>query len=386
MSALIAVKLHGEVVLATDSRMMAPKFDHPVTDSRKKVFEIGPGAFFASSGWAYACEWQAAEAEALARDLGTSDIRVLAGALDAISSRRLEELAGALNAIRSFHPDVEAAVSGNTPFHGYALAGMSEGVPGYVVHEFWVVDGRVACRSTEAFNLPKGHDFAAYVTRGHLVDGMMRDAKTWKHGAVRGVEKVIGELARLHVQVGGPVQLVRIDNDGPQWVHECPAQPDASATNLLNSATIASGVVYSGAIYASQVTAVTFTGFTIVGGTWTWDYNDTKVEINNYYDATLSEYVAFTIRKSSATSQRLCVSKTKLYLIDASNKLRAVLDMTTGRMLLYDSDGCTGAYIDADPTVPALRVFKDTSNQVLAAYSGGAMGLWVNGKKVLTEP
>ena len=280
MSALIAVKLHGEVVLATDSRMMAPKFDHPVTDSRKKVFEIGPGAFFASSGWAYACEWQAAEAEALARDLGTSDIRVLAGALDAISSRRLEELAGALNAIRSFHPDVEAAVSGNTPFHGYALAGMSEGVPGYVVHEFWVVDGRVACRSTEAFNLPKGHDFAAYVARGHLVDGMMRDAKTWKHGAVRGVEKVIGELARLHVQVGGPVQLVRIDNDGPRWVHECPAQPDASATNLLNSATIASGVVYSGAIYASQVTSGTFVGFAFTGCTYTMVSGAVTITIN----------------------------------------------------------------------------------------------------------
>ena len=236
---------------------MGLNFTEVVTDSEKKLFEIGPGAFYAGSGWTSVCRFQAAAAAELAGAMGTKDIRRIAEVLDALSQPELQDQLRVLRSLRHLHQDIEDIICGTKPLHGYVMAGVSRGVPGYLVREFWVVDGQVTTGSTEAFELPRGENFRCYIGRPEIVDSLVRDPATWQNGPAGGAERLMAELSSKHPQVGGPIQLVQVDTDGARWIHQLPAQQPAESatTSRITEWVLNAGVTYTGAIYTNQLAA-----------------------------------------------------------------------------------------------------------------------------------
>jgi hypothetical protein len=82
MSAIVVLKEHDTLVLGTDSRFLKHDFSGVDSDQVRKIFDIAPGAFIATSGWKMACDFQPEKARELAGRLGTTDIKIIAEALE----------------------------------------------------------------------------------------------------------------------------------------------------------------------------------------------------------------------------------------------------------------------------------------------------------------
>lgn len=244
MSALIAVKFGDRVVLATDSRKMAPNFAEVLSDSEQKIVEVGSGTFYAASGWMYLCDWQAATIQQLGSG-GVRDIRLLAETLDLASMPRVRELLRHIKAARSCHPEFEDTLSGAKPFHTYILAGVNQrGVPGFIAREFWAgEDDRCRVKTAEIFEFhADDQSFYAYLTRAERVRDLICDGGTWTEGAVNGVETLLAEICRVEPQVGGPAQMVCIDDHGYRWIHRPSALSRVRlAESDMNTCTVGSG-------------------------------------------------------------------------------------------------------------------------------------------------
>ncbi len=62
MSIIVVLKDADTLILCTDSRMMAHDYSGVASDAQPKIWEIAPDTFIATSGRAWASEFQIARA------------------------------------------------------------------------------------------------------------------------------------------------------------------------------------------------------------------------------------------------------------------------------------------------------------------------------------
>src|SRR5258706_2159203 len=99
MSTMVCIKEGDTIVLGTDSRFMHNDFGAIADDAVQKLFEIAPGTFLATCGWSFSSDFLAKKAPELVNELNTSDIRVLAAALDRASRPCLHGVMSALSTL-----------------------------------------------------------------------------------------------------------------------------------------------------------------------------------------------------------------------------------------------------------------------------------------------
>ncbi len=218
MSTIVCLAEGDRVVLGTDSRFMSADYSEVASDSTPKITEAGDGTFLATTGWSIACDFQAEAVPRLAREVGT-DIKKLAGALDAASHPCLASLAGQLSTMGGLRVEPEA--DGWKPLHSFLLAGHSGGKLGYTYVRYWFRDGALrAEKRAEYF----GSERRMEVTAGKSVAYLAKDARTWVYSAVDVVKMFLAEQKRVNPQIGGPDQIVLIERDGARWISRLPVQ------------------------------------------------------------------------------------------------------------------------------------------------------------------
>ncbi len=220
MSILIAFKFDDTVVLATDSRTMDKTATHVVSDAEQKIFEIAPGVFYGANGYTYFATTQAHQASVLGRGSKIENLRDFAKQLDAALMPEMERNIGIL---------AKDQLAGIRPFHAYALAGTSEGRPDVLVHQFWVIDGRIDCREFSCSELLPGKNVWIHTTRD--LGNIVGEATTWAAGPYAAAERFVNHMRAVEPEVGGPTQMACIDRFGARWITPPPATAPRAAPN-----------------------------------------------------------------------------------------------------------------------------------------------------------
>jgi hypothetical protein len=216
MSALIAAKIGDTVVLATDSREVNLDTGEILSDARQKIFYLGHGIYYASSGYSDLCFPLAKRAG----ELGGSDIRALADKLDEMSAPLMVQV---FSQYRHLHTDETDAL------YTYDLVGLINGRPGYLSRQFRFVGGEI---KTETFEAPDDNNRMCFTRSQHIL-GLACAPGTWVKGAVAGVEHLINHLRTVEPEVGGPLQMVYVNRSGHGWIHRVPMA--VVAGNSLNA-------------------------------------------------------------------------------------------------------------------------------------------------------
>ena len=192
MSTLVGLKLNNTVVLATDS--LTYTYGRPnriISDAQQKIFEVAPDVFYGWSGSTSVAMEQLSIARALARTAQPTNIRKFAEQLNAASTSQL--LAESNRALTEpFHP----ARSGELPFQIYILAGVSEGVPGFVVCEFSNRNGGIWYEFQSTFK-SRSDRLATYITGDKSLVGLMNNPFTWVDGLITVGERFVDHLRRV---------------------------------------------------------------------------------------------------------------------------------------------------------------------------------------------
>jgi hypothetical protein len=270
MSIITVFKEADTLILSTDSRMMAHDYSGVNCDTQKKIFEIAPGTFIATSGRKTASEFQIGGAQALAIELGTTDIQEIGAALERES---LPYLAVLLERLR-IEPDQEtqAAVAGGIMLHGCMLVGRSGGKLGYVTQSYSVQgDGAIKCTTEAYFDAVRKVACMSGTPApllAKIAGGFMYDMATWTDSLEQVSMRFLEAVKRQTPTIGGPWQVVALDAAGAHWISWAPssvgvAEPDAhaagtcTATIGLTSPVITGGVITGGTIVcaAGNVTA-----------------------------------------------------------------------------------------------------------------------------------
>ena len=169
MSTLVALRHNGVAVLATDSFLYTPDGSTILSDHEPKVFEVAPGVFYGWSGFKALAGPQVLQAEVLGRSMATGNLARFADALDFASMSYMRILADAILAdgIQEEH------ISGEVPFHAYALAGVSEGKPGFLARQFSLKDGQISRDEVTAFEPAPDGGPIVYVTFGGAISDLV---------------------------------------------------------------------------------------------------------------------------------------------------------------------------------------------------------------------
>ncbi len=374
MSILIAFKFNDTVVLGTDSRTMDNTGTCILSDAEQKLFEVAPDVFYGWSGYGYLATTQAALAGALGKRAPIEDLRIFAKELDAVSLPVLMQLVNRLTEIRHLHSQYEAELAGTKPFHAYVLAGTSKGRAVYIVHEFWMTEGRIDCREFYRPELPAGENLSMYATRDVFRD-MVGKVETWADGPITAAERFVDHTRDVEPLVGGPTQLVCIDKSGARWIHRPAAIDREVMASEVTLGVLNAGVIYSGVVNASQVNAGTFTGFTFVGCTSTLTANGVTVVTDAAYDNDFGSYTGTVV--SQTISGQL-------------NK--AAINSDVVEVVRLAGATGSGQQNAASLTWAALSIYSNGNLlAALSGYSGGAYtsgqlylygpaaGVWVNG-------
>jgi hypothetical protein len=213
MSTLIALKLNGTALLATDSRVYNAQTGHFVSDAAQKLWEVSPGVFYASSGYTYLGDSLARIAATLGRTAQTGNIREFADQMDAAAMPDMERLVCSFSVIGQ-HQD---ELSGNIPFFMYALAGVSEGCPGFLFRQFWIRSGKIRCEEEYTFG---SSTFRLCISGGSALGELVSDPASWADGSIAAAEIFVRHLAKIDPLVGGPTQIALVDRSGGRWVHQ----------------------------------------------------------------------------------------------------------------------------------------------------------------------
>ncbi len=232
MSVIVIAKDGESLVLSTDSRVMVTDFSVPLTDSEQKIYEVAPETFIATAGWLLPCHFQVETACKLARDLNTTDIRVLSEALERESLPYLEKfvelLASALNL-----PQVEQVLSGEKILHIGAMVGRrASGELGYVIQTFRVRNGRVMVFREQYF----GSQRQMFCSVGDFNELLLQDQSIWTVSPVQVVQKFLSTLKLASRFIGGPDQIVELDRRGTRWVSPPPAPTMPTAGLAIQTA------------------------------------------------------------------------------------------------------------------------------------------------------
>lgn len=240
MSTLICIKEDDSLVLGTDSRVMQHDFSGVYSDASQKLFELGPGVFLASSGWAHITDYLVQRGPELIQELNTRDIRTLAAALDQGIRPYLREVVHALSTRPELSSCGRAAdvLAGRQPIHGYILAGRNNGKTGFSYQEHWFRDGQVVLVPFEYFDRPRL--FKVTGASESMCEQLREDPGTWTDKPVRVAQKFLAAQKRASATIGGPDQIAMIDHRGGRWVSRLPAA--AMMSEQLACATITASV------------------------------------------------------------------------------------------------------------------------------------------------
>jgi hypothetical protein len=226
MSTLVCVKDPGALFLATDSRCVVGCV--PISDTQPKIFQIAEGVYLAASGRQSACDYQTTRARELAAELGTTDVRLIAAALQRDTMPYLSALADRLRAEGVSDPMTAAHLSGAALLHGCVIAGASAGIIGYCDQSYFVYGDGLACKAQEHF-LP-GREITA-TTGGSLEalnSTLARSAAEpgfWTDPAESIARRLLAALKDSNPLSGGPDQILRLDHNGAEWICRPPASP-----------------------------------------------------------------------------------------------------------------------------------------------------------------
>jgi len=202
------------------------------SDSEQKVFEIAPGALLATSGWKPVSDFQEARAREFARAFNTTDVRLIAKALEEETARAIEVLCGVLLSLPSLHDKVIRALAGELMMHSCALAGRTaDGSLGYVTQAYKFKEGRAVCEYGEYF----GSQRQIFVSSGEPAQALANDPTIWTGEPVWVVRHFLSTLKRVCPTIGGPDQIAVIDRCGTRWITT--PQAKSSALEALTSAT-----------------------------------------------------------------------------------------------------------------------------------------------------
>src|ERR1035438_5227270 len=217
MSTMICLKEGNTLVLGTDSRFMKQDYSGIASDEEQKVCEVAPETFLATSGRKMVCDWQTARAGELAEKLGTTDIQIIGEALWQESVPCLMRLVERLR----LEPDetTKQHVSGESLLHGCTLVGRTAGGKLGFVHSTFraAAGGIIECTVEAYFEAPRkimatsGGPAHLFVATAHQFQQNMAN---WIDPPEQAVARFLAEMRRSTPTVGGPDQIVLLDNSG----------------------------------------------------------------------------------------------------------------------------------------------------------------------------
>lgn len=214
MSTLCALKFRNDVVLATDS-LTYDSQSRPISYSQQKIFEIMPGVFYAWSGRVSVALEQVDIARRLARTAQFRTLHDFARALNEASTPVL-----AHEASRLIAEQYKPAVSGELPFQVYVLAGISLGVPGFLVCEFKIDGDTLRYDLSGSVTSTTVDTPVSYITGDKSLVPLINNPLTWAHGLIAAGERFVDHLRHTTPIVGGPTQMVHVSNTSSRWVHQ----------------------------------------------------------------------------------------------------------------------------------------------------------------------
>src|ERR1035437_2476070 len=214
MSTLIALRRDGATVLATDS-IMYDQQERIMGLRQQKIYAISPDVFFGWSGRRSLAAAMANIAAALSRTALPGNLPAFVEQLNAAAQAPI-----ILEAKRNLAEQVNPAVAGELPMFLYILAGVSDGVPGFIACEMWLKNGGVEFKSTGAGGFRPTTELQHYMTGAELVD-LVNDPNTWEDELDTIAERFVDHLRiTTPAYFGGPTQLAHINKLGGRWVRE----------------------------------------------------------------------------------------------------------------------------------------------------------------------
>src|ERR1035437_7104158 len=223
MSIITVFKEKNTLLFGTDSRMMAHDYSGVNSNKQRKIFDIAPNTFIATSGRKMASEFQVAIARERAIELGT-DIQKIGAALERHSLNCLKVLLERLR-IESDETTREA-VAGRILLHGCTLVGWAGGKLGFVTHSYFVqASGAIKCISETCFDAPRKVTCISG-TPAHIMEGIaakfMYTPATWTDPMEQVFMRFMETVKRSTKTIGGDWQIVRLDSAGSRWISQPP--------------------------------------------------------------------------------------------------------------------------------------------------------------------
>ncbi|HWQ52093.1 MAG TPA: hypothetical protein VN442_00310 [Bryobacteraceae bacterium] len=229
MSTIVCLKDGRTLVLGTDSRVMTHDWSGVASDAMPKIIQVAPETFIATSGYVMACEFEHQKARELAGQLGTTDISVISEALERGSVAHLNKLAEIMPSVKDLNGSVgiDDVLSGKKLMHGCVLVGrIANGTLGYVTHEYRLRAGQVV-NERGGYSAVERRIFS---TTGELVRHLGQDPATWTDSPAQVVRRFLAALKQASPHIGGPDQIVQLDDSGAHWLSRPPAMAAAGSS------------------------------------------------------------------------------------------------------------------------------------------------------------
>ena len=255
MSIVTVFKEADTLILSTDSRAMELDNSAVASDTETKLFVVAPNTFIALTGRVGVCAFQVERSRKIAADLKTTDIQVIARELGRASVPVLNIL---LKRLLMEHDEVSRkVVCGEVLVQGYTLVGRSAGRLGYLTQEFRAQpDGTVTYATNPYFDAPRKLAVRAGTPIELLTKisvELCKDPATWTDPMDQVSMRFLETAKRVTPSIGGPWQVVKLDNAGTHWI----SLPEWAADNALRI------------LHGANMVEVTATGVNIVNGTLT---------------------------------------------------------------------------------------------------------------------
>lgn len=282
MSTICCVKDPEVLYLGTDSRCVIGST--PINDAQPKIFKVADGVFLAASGRQSAIDFQVKRAMETAAELDTTDVRLIATALQRDTMPFLEGLAARLRMEANPDPMTRAHLDGRALLHGCVICGTSQAALGYV-DQSYVIDGRgLACMAQEHFLAGREVTATTGGTLELLNSTLSRCAAEpgfWTDPAEAIASRLLTTLKDASEVSGGPNQVLRLDRNGAEWVCAPPAvspmpvelsaraQSTVTALVSMISPSISGGSISGGSILGGSIVGGSISGGSIVGTSFT---------------------------------------------------------------------------------------------------------------------
>ena len=212
-----------------------------------------------------------------------------------------------------------------------------------------------------------------------LMFRFQQDVATWTDPLERVAVRFLGELKRSIPTIGGPDQIVCLNSKGSHWISRPPLAAVPFAGNLA-AATITAAI---------SIVAPTISGGSISGASITSTLNGVIVEANGTFDSTLGLNTGLRVRSSATPNYRVVVVPGGVWMMDASNVVRAQV-FADGTITLHDAAGVSRIILDAangqvlmQDSSGNTRVQMDTFGGAgHISVSGTGAGITINGRSL----